>query len=107
MMILEIAVEAVAAQVMTTQLGDTKFILDIQWNDRGQYYTMSISDRITSELIAGGLPLLLGVDLLGSYNLNIGTFIVVDTSGLGVETTIEEFGSRVKLYWVSEDENAV
>lgn len=103
-MILEIPLDAVPAQVMTVQLGDNKYIMDVQWNDRGQYPTLSLSDAVTEQPIAQGLPMVLGVDLLNPYNFGIGTLIMVDTSGRGQETTVSELGKRVKMYWVSEDE---
>lgn len=103
-MIIEMPVEQIAAQTFTVQLVDVKYKLDIQWNDRGQYFTMSIADGVTGISIADGLALVLGVDLLGAYNFQIGSFMTVDTSGQGQEATLDNFGVQVKLYWFSEDE---
>lgn len=103
-MMIEMPIENVPAQSFTVQLTDDKYKLDIQWNDRGQYFTMSISEDTTGVAIAHGLPLVLGQDVLSPYNFGIGSFIMVDTSNRGEDTTIDEFGARFKLCWFSEDE---
>ncbi len=103
-MMIEMPIEAVPAQSFTVQLTENKYKLDIQWNDRGQYFTMSISEDVTGAVVAYGLPLVLGQDVLFPYNFGIGSFIMVDTSNRGQEATVENFGTRLKLCWFSEDE---
>ncbi|TXG97754.1 MAG: hypothetical protein E6R08_06440 [Nevskiaceae bacterium] len=103
-MMLEMPIEAVPAQVFAVQWGDFKARLDIQWNDRGQYFTATIYNDNTDEMIAAGLVLCLGVDLLSPYNFELGSLLMVDTSNTGTEATVDNFGDQVKLYWFSEDE---
>lgn len=107
-MVIDMPVEAVAAQTFSIQLGDKKYKFDIQWNDRGQYFTASIADDVTLESLADGLALVLGVDILDDYNFGIGSIVVVDTANGGQEATPDNFGARVKMYWYSPDEkNAI
>jgi hypothetical protein len=105
-MIIEIPVSADPAQTFVTQLGDVKFKFDIQWNDRSQQFSLSLSNDDTEEVYFYGVPLVLGVDLLEPHNYGIGAMMVVDTGNLGQEATLADFGDRVKLYWFSEDEVA-
>jgi len=103
-MMIEMPIEAIPAQSFTVQLTVNKYKLDIQWNDRGEYFTMSIFEDITGVAIAHGLPLILGQDVLSPYNYGLGAFIMVDTSNRGQEASVESFGARSKLCWFSEDE---
>lgn len=103
-MMIEVPVDAVPAQVFAFQMGDFKARFDIQWNDRGQYFTLSIYNDDTDEPVAYGLVLCLGVDILSPYNFGFGSLLMVDTSNTGTEAIVDSFGDSVKLYWFSEDE---
>lgn len=102
----EIPVSADAAQVFTTQLGDFRYVFDIQWNDRSQQFSLTLSNEDTQQVYFEGLPIVLGTDLLEPYNYAIGSLLVIDTSNTGREATLDDFGDRVKIYWFTEDEKA-
>ena len=102
----EIPVTADAAQSFTTQLGDAKYVFDLQWNDRTSQFSLTLSNEDTQQVYFEGIPLVLGTDHLEPYNYGIGSLLVVDTSNTGREATLSDFGDRVKIYWFSEDEKA-
>jgi hypothetical protein len=102
----EIPVSADAAQQFITQLGDAKYVFDLQWNDRSQQFSLTLSNDDTGQVYFEGHPVVLGTDILEPYNYGIGSMLAVDTSNTGREATLTDFGDRVKLYWFSEEEKA-
>lgn len=103
-MILELPLAADPAQSFTCQLGTVKYFFVVRYNSRNGVWTMDLSYDASREPIIVGVPIVLGVDLLGAYNFNIGSLIAVDTSGTARDATADDLGSRVLLYWVSADE---
>ena len=102
----EISVTNDAAQRFTTQLGEPKLIFDIQWNDRTQLFSLTLSDETTQQVYFQGVPLVLGVDLLEPYNYGLGSLFVMDTTNRSQEANLTNFGDSVKLYWASNEEKA-
>jgi hypothetical protein len=100
----ELPITADAAQSFVTQLGLAKLKFDIQWNDRSNQFSLSLSNDETLQVYVYGQPLVLGQELLEAYNYGIGALLLVDTSKQGSEATLDDFGTRTKLYWFSEDE---
>lgn len=105
-MVIELPLTSDAAQTVVTQLGETKYQLDVQYNDRSNRWTLTLTDFVTQTLIAASLPLVLGQSLLEPYNLAIGHLLVVDTSGRDQEAGPDDLGGRVKVYWFSDEEAA-
>ena len=103
-MIVELPFSSDAAQTMVTQLGDVKYQIEVKYNDRSGVWTMDLSDFLTQDPIVLSVPLVLGQDLSESYNFGIGRFLVVDTSGRGIDAGPDDLGGRVRVYWFSEDE---
>lgn len=100
----EVPVTNDAAQRFTTQLGEPKLVFDIQWNDRSNLFSLTLSDETTQQVYFQGVPLVLGVDLLEPYNYRLGSLFVMDTTNRGQEANRDNFGDSVKLYWASEEE---
>lgn len=103
-MIIELPLNASPAQSFTCQLGDIKYFFEVQYNSRSSVWTMNLSDDSTRTRMLSGVPLVLGVDLLGPYNFGIGSMIVLDKTGQGLDATANDLGDRVCLYWISPDE---
>jgi hypothetical protein len=103
-MIIELPVTTDPAQRFTTQLGDTKIVFDLQWNDRSERFELSLFYDATQEVIVRGLNVVLGCDLLEPFNFNLGHLVVVDTANLHTEANLSNFGTVVKFMWVSADE---
>ncbi len=103
-MILELPFSNDAAQVFTTQLGETKYIFDARYNDRSGVWTVDLYDDSSKALIAASLPLVIGQDLLEPYNFGIGSLLCVDTTSQGLDAGPDDLGDRVKVYWFSPDE---
>ncbi len=105
-MIIELPLSSDPAQTMVTQLGDVKYQIEVKYNDRSGVWTIDLGLATTGEVIAQSLPLVLGQDLLEPYNFDMGSLLVVDTSGRHKEAGPDDLGDRVKVYWFSPDEVA-
>lgn len=92
------------SQQFTCQLGENKLQFDVRFNDRQGVWMMAITDAITAEKLVDGVALLLGVDLLEPFNLSIGHLIVYDEDGTNKDAGADDLGSRVNVYWLSDDE---
>lgn len=77
-----------------------------KWNDRDGFWYLSVgSSNLISQ--AQGVSLLLGTDKLRPYKYGVippGRLDVVDTSGLYVEPTREDMGTRVLLQYTDFEE---
>jgi len=102
----QIPVGTDAAQQFTTQLGELKFVFDIQWNDRSNQFSLTLYNEDTSQIYFEGIPIVLGTDLLEPYNYGIGSLLAIDSSNTGSEAALSDFGVRVQLWWFSEEEKA-
>lgn len=103
-MIIELPFSSDPAQTFTTQLGDVKYFFEAKYNDRSGVWTVDIADAVSQATLVQSLPLVLGQDLLEPYNFGMGSLLVVDTSGRGVEAGPEDLGDRIKVFWFSADE---
>ena len=104
-MIVELPLSSAPAQSFTTQLGDRKFYFEVRYNSRNGVWTLDMFDDASREAIFSGLAIVLGVDLLDPYNFDLGALIAQDKTGQGKDATADDLGSRVALYWVSNDED--
>lgn len=58
-----------------------------------------------SELIIGGIPLVIGIDLLAQHQyLGLGHLTATIDGGRTSDPTFEDLGSIVHLYWEPQDE---
>lgn len=103
-MILELPLSADPSQSFTCQLGNVKYFIQVRLNSRNGVWTLDLADDASREPMIVGVPIVLGVDLLGAYNFGIGSLIAVDLSATGKDATADDLGTRVSLYWVSPDE---
>lgn len=93
-------------QQFTSQLGDEKFTFNARWNERGQVYTVDITRDSDQELLIAGVPFLAGQDILSPYALGIGGLIVTDLGLKDTDPGPDDFGERVIVTWLSNDELA-
>lgn len=77
------------------------YTLDFEWNERGQFWTMHISDENEVPMFQG-IRLITGVPFLDKYYNTLrppGDFYCFDTSGSGVDPGISDLGTRVLLIY--------
>lgn len=82
-------------------LEDTSFFFDFEWNERGQFWSMSISDQ-DEQLLIAGVRLVAGISLIDKYIVSgrpKGHLMCVDTSGKNIDPSISDLGSRVLLMY--------
>lgn len=94
-------------RTFTMVFGEDRYRLTTTWNDRGQYFTISIADGNTDEQLVNSIPLLLGADLLKTVCPRLGTMVVVDTAaepGFGTEAGPDDLGDRIKVIWLAPGE---
>ena len=90
-------------------LDGTAYVIRIQWNTVGEFWTMSIYDG-NETLIRAGIKLVQWFPLLKQYNdagLPPGDFVVVDTSkeaNLEIGRNDFESGRKVQLWYVGVSE---
>lgn len=84
-----------------TELDGTFYLLDFRFNSRATVWMMNISDE-NSVIILSGIPLLLGVSLLGRFQdskLPPGPLFVENFSNENVEATRDNLGEDVLLLY--------
>lgn len=95
-----------AAQKFVTQLGDSKFEFDIQWNDRSGLFSLTLTNDDTKQIYFQGVPMVLGVDLLEPYNYAIGSLLLYDTTNRSIDANLDNLGDSVLLFWFTEQEKS-
>lgn len=106
-MIFEVPISSEPSQVLTTTLNGEEYELAIKWSDISRRWTLDITRTSDQVLLASGLSLFLGVNILANRGLeDVGAMMLVDTSRRDEEPTDEEgdLGGRVKLYFMTPDE---
>lgn len=103
-MIIQIPLTADPAQNFTTQLGEIKYYFEVKFNSRNGVWTLDMYDDVTRAVIALGLPIVLGQDLLEPYNLGIGSLAALDLNATSTDAGADDLGTRVALFWTSPDE---
>lgn len=93
-------------QRFTSQLGEEKYTLDARWNERGQVRALDITRDSDQVLLVAGVPLLAGQDVLAAYALGIGGLLVTDLGMKDTDPGPDDFGERVIVTWLSNDELA-
>lgn len=67
---------------------------DFNWNERGNYWVMSILDQLDNQIISG-IKLVTGIDILEKYKINglpLGSFFILDTTGKNTDPDKDNFG---------------
>lgn len=106
-MIAELPFSNDPSQRMTVQLGSRKFDFAVKWNDRAMTWSMDITDTETQEPLISGIVLTIENNVLEPFPLEIGGIFAVDTSSRHQEAGIDDLGGRVKVYWISQDDEAL
>ncbi len=88
------------------EFSTAKYYVELEWNDRGKKWYMKIFDENLS-LIRAGIAVTLGA-FLGRRCVDPrfppGMIIASDTSGRGIEPTLDDIGTRVIVAFYSGPE---
>jgi hypothetical protein len=103
-MVLELPFTNVTDYDFTVQLGTNQYDFNVHFNDRSKVWTFDLSETSTSNVLLQSIPIVLGINLLRAYNLNIGSIVALDTTNQNQDATATDLGTRVKVYWISPDE---
>lgn len=92
-------------QTIHETLDGVPVTLRFVWNERFQYWTMSIYDRQQDPIIIG-IKLVRDYKLIGRYSLSelAGDFIFYRTSGNSDEATVNSLGNDFELVYLSKGE---
>jgi hypothetical protein len=90
-------------------LDDVPYRLTFQWNSRGEFWSMSISDS-NNILLLSGIKLVINFELISEWHaidLPAGELYIVDPTGSDAPIAFEDFGNgRLEIVYVSEAERA-
>lgn len=103
-MILELPLTPDPSQTFSIDIAGSKYRFDVKYNDRAGVWTFDLYLDETDAPILLGVPIVTGVEILEPYNLEIGQLLAVDQSSQALDATSEDLGTRVVLYWMSDDE---
>ncbi len=84
------------------------FRLSFIWNTRGEYWSMTISDK-HGDVLLDGLKIVLGFELIEEYadgRLPPGALLAVDTTGTLERIGRDDLGAKVKLFYITSAEMA-
>lgn len=84
-----------------TELDGSFYLFDFRFNSRATVWMMNIYDE-NSDIIRSGIPLLLGVDLLGRFQdsrLPPGPLFVMNLKDENVEASRDDLGNDVQLFY--------
>ena len=96
----------------STGLNGVEYRFDCNFNERNQRWAFDLSLESTGQMLAAGVPILLGCDLLLPYGLGIGSLVAIDnaaaaaTEGAGilpqaVDAGPEDLGTRVQVVYLA------
>lgn len=103
-MIIELPVTNDPAQVFITALAGVKYRFEVKYNDRSGAWTMDIYRVSTGEPLIMGASLVLDTDILDPYYTIPGAIMALDLVTDKIEAGPDDMGSRVKVYWYSDEE---
>jgi hypothetical protein len=94
----------------STTLENVDYIFDVHWNARDAAWYFDLLD-IDENMIRAGNKIVLGA-LPGrrssSASFPPGVFVVLDTSGSGVDASYEDLGVRIVMHYYTQEEfNAI
>lgn len=90
----------------STTLDGEDFLFDVRWNtrDAAWYFDISTIDEVP---ISSGNKIALGASPGGrvaSADFPAGLFVMLDTSGTGVDATFDDIGVRVQMFFYTSAE---
>ena len=98
-------------QVPLTNNAESKFRIKLEdrqldfrviFNSRNGTWSADISENDVD--LINGIGLVMGVDILSSYNLDIGALVMVDTESLHKDATFDSLGTRnILLHYTSSE----
>ena len=90
------------SQIVTVNIGNTTYILDIIWRDPYGYF-MDINDKSNTPLVQG-IPLVAGLDLLAQYQYLgiIGEWVILSDQIQNQDPTFSDLGVSVHLCIATE-----
>lgn len=100
-----IPITADASQEVTITLGGVVYVLTIKWGELRGVWTMDITRVEDSTVLARGVAMLIGGDILKGFGLAIGSMYMVDTSAKDIDATVDDLGDRVLLYYFEPGES--
>lgn len=86
-----------AHQTFQIQLGDNTVQFNVNYLTTRSLWMCDLS--VEGVTVAAGVMLLVGDELLQSYNAGIGRLVMT-----GTDPTLDDLGTNNKLVWVSDDE---
>lgn len=99
-------VPSIPEYTFATALNSNVYVIRMRWNARASTWFMDISDS-EETLVLAGMACLLGCKIgLNSANTSFpaGMFLMVDTSGTGIDATLDDMGTRIQIWHYSADE---
>lgn len=99
----------------STALGGTEYTFEQRYNERNGVWYFDLSRTATGEILAAGVPILIGCDLLAPYALGIGSMLAVDlaaspqeeaagTLPQSTDAGAEDLGTRVIVVYIAPGE---
>lgn len=107
-MILDLPLTSDPSRSVTVTMGDADYKLVTRYNDRSSVWTLDILSPSDDSYIVAAAPIVLGSDILEPFGVGIGRMLVIDMSaapGSGTEAGPDDLGVRVRVLWISEDED--
>ena len=89
-------------------LDGSDYIFRFLWNERDAHWYMTIRDSASVDIITG-IKVVCDIPLAvheASDDMFPGSLWAVDTTGNGVDPGLRDFGTRVRLIYVDEDDHA-
>jgi hypothetical protein len=90
-------------QEFTTQIGGVVYVFSARWNAREGAWRMSIATTDGTAII-DGVKIVLGAYLGRTCThplFHAGVFVAVDTTAQGIEATLDDFGLRVVVNYLT------
>ncbi len=99
---IEIPLTSHPHQLFSIVLGGEVYECMVMYNTRVGVWTISFSQSGTE--LAGGIPLLGGVDIMKQLNLEIGPLYVININDSAVDASASDLGDAVRLVVIASDE---
>ncbi len=91
---------------LEVELDEIAYGLELRWNERDEAWFLTVSDSSQNVLVAGR-KIVVELPLLNRFKdprLPAGVLVATDTAGTMLDATLEDFGTRVLLVYLSLDE---
>lgn len=90
------------------QIEAQSFTFEFRWNSRAEFWACDIYDS-TGEAIVTGRRVVIGPSMFWRFkseSLPTGHFVVADTASTDTDPTLDDFGTRVVIYYLTAEEAA-